>query len=133
MTLTASFPVSGGSNGRLDGAVEARSGLLVDLRLEGALELVAGLVCERRQAETEAASRRLAVLVKSDAATESGALPDEAGLDAMTEFNAVLVVVGLLLAGEGLHASPDGRRRRAGDPSGLRRGGLQQRLHLRAA
>ena len=60
--------------------------------------------------QAEAPSRRFVVLVKSDATTESGALPDEASLDAMTRFNDELVNAGLMLAGEGLHASSDGAR-----------------------
>jgi predicted enzyme related to lactoylglutathione lyase len=70
-----------------------------------------------------AARRRFVVLVKSDATTESGALPDEGGLDAMTRFNDELVQAGMLLAADGLHASSDGARiRYSGDETTVERG-----------
>jgi predicted enzyme related to lactoylglutathione lyase len=77
----------------------------------------------RAAARTEAPGKRFVVLVKSDAATESGALPDEAGLEAMTRFNDELADAGLMLAGEGLHASSDGARiRYAGATASVTRG-----------
>jgi catechol 2,3-dioxygenase-like lactoylglutathione lyase family enzyme len=73
--------------------------------------------------QTEAATKRFVVFVKSDAATESGAMPDEGSLDAMTRFNDELADAGLLLAGEGLHASTDGARiRYSGDSTTVTRG-----------
>ena len=56
------------------------------------------------------ARKRFVVFVRSDAATESGALPDEASLDEMSRFNDEMVDAGMMLAGEGLHASADGAR-----------------------
>lgn len=53
---------------------------------------------------------RFAVLVKSNADVEAGAMPTEQGLDAMTRFNDELVQSGAMLAAEGLHASADGVR-----------------------
>lgn len=54
--------------------------------------------------------QRFAVLVKSSAADEAGALPDADSLTAMVAFNDGLIGDGLLLAGEGLHPSSAGAR-----------------------
>jgi hypothetical protein len=53
---------------------------------------------------------RFMVLVKSDATTESGALPDEASLAEMGAFNEELARAGAMLGGEGLHPSSRGVR-----------------------
>ena len=57
-----------------------------------------------------AAIKRFVVLVKSDADAEAGATPDERSLAEMVAFNDELASAGLMLAGEGLHASSDGAR-----------------------
>ena len=54
--------------------------------------------------------KRFAVLVKSNADVEAGAMPTEQELAAMTRFNDELVESGAMLAGEGLLASADGAR-----------------------
>jgi hypothetical protein len=48
---------------------------------------------------------RFMVLVKSDDATEAGALGDEKAFAEMNEFNEELVKAGVMLEGEGLHPS----------------------------
>jgi predicted enzyme related to lactoylglutathione lyase len=58
----------------------------------------------------ETGLKRFVVLVRSDEATESGAMPDEESLAAMTRFNEKLVDAGLTLDAEGLHPSSDGAR-----------------------
>jgi len=71
----------------------------------------------------QAAAKRFVVLVKSDADTEAGALPDERSLAGMVAFNDELADAGLLLAAEGLHASSDGARIRfAQDAATVTRG-----------
>lgn len=66
---------------------------------------------------------RFMILVKSDAATEAGAMPTEEGLAAMSEFNEQLVEAGVMLAGEGLHPSSRGARVRfAGERRTVTRG-----------
>jgi predicted enzyme related to lactoylglutathione lyase len=54
--------------------------------------------------------KRFAVLVKSNAAVEAGAMPTESELASMTRFNDQLVESGAMLAGEGFLASADGAR-----------------------
>ena len=53
---------------------------------------------------------RFMVLVKATKESEAGALPDEKLLAAMGKFNEALTKAGVLLAGEGLHASSKGAR-----------------------
>jgi hypothetical protein len=53
---------------------------------------------------------RFMVLLKSDKATESGALPSRQMLAEMGAYNEQLVKAGVLLAGEGLHPSSRGAR-----------------------
>jgi len=53
---------------------------------------------------------RFMVLVKADANTEAGVLPDEKLLAEMGKFNEELAKAGVLLAGEGLHPSSKGAR-----------------------
>jgi len=60
--------------------------------------------------EQSQARKRFVVLVRSDAATETDATPDESTLAPMIAFNDRLASDGLLLAAEGLHASSDGAR-----------------------
>ena len=69
------------------------------------------------------ALKRFAVLVKSDASTEAGAMPQEEDLAEMTSFNDELAEAGVLLAAEGFHASSDGARIRfAGGDASIVRG-----------
>ena len=53
---------------------------------------------------------RFMVLLKADANTEAGVLPDERLLTEMTRYNEELVKAGVLLAGEGLQPSAKGAR-----------------------
>jgi hypothetical protein len=53
---------------------------------------------------------RFMVLVKANKDSEAGMLPDEKMLTAMGKFNEELVKAGVMLAGEGLHASSEGAR-----------------------
>lgn len=53
---------------------------------------------------------RFMVIVKSNAASEAGAMPSEELLTAMGKYNEELVKAGVLLAGEGLHPSSKGAR-----------------------
>ena len=53
---------------------------------------------------------RFMILVKADKASEAGVLPTEKDLTAMGKFNLELEKAGVMLAGEGLHASSKGAR-----------------------
>ncbi|MEP6493344.1 MAG: YciI family protein [bacterium] len=53
---------------------------------------------------------RFMILVKANADSEAGVLPDEKMLTEMGRFNEELVKAGVMLAGEGLHASSKGAR-----------------------
>jgi hypothetical protein len=53
---------------------------------------------------------RFMLLVKANASSEAGVLPDEELLTAMGKFNEEMVKAGVLLAGEGLHPSSKGVR-----------------------
>ena len=53
---------------------------------------------------------RFMVLVKADANSEAGVMPDEKLLTEMGKFNEELVKAGVMLAGEGLHPSSKGVR-----------------------
>jgi hypothetical protein len=53
---------------------------------------------------------RVMVVIKASKDTEAGVLPDEKILTEMGEFNEELVKAGIMLAGEGLHASSKGKR-----------------------
>lgn len=53
---------------------------------------------------------RVMVMIKADADSEAGVLPDEKLLAAMGEYNEALVEAGVMLAGEGLHPSSKGAR-----------------------
>jgi hypothetical protein len=53
---------------------------------------------------------RFMVIVKATKESEAGALPSEKQLAAMGKFNEELVKAGVMLAGEGLHASSKGAR-----------------------
>jgi catechol 2,3-dioxygenase-like lactoylglutathione lyase family enzyme len=76
-----------------------------------------------QRVEQSQALKRFVVLVRSDAATDTDATPDESTLAAMIAFNDQLASDGLLLAAEGLHASSDGARVRfAGDSTKVVRG-----------
>jgi hypothetical protein len=59
---------------------------------------------------------RVMVLIKADERSEAGVLPDATLLAEMGRFNEALADAGVLLAGEGLRPSAQGRRvRLAGD------------------
>jgi hypothetical protein len=53
---------------------------------------------------------RFMVIVKANKDSEAGVLPTEKELAAMGKFNEELVKAGVMLAGEGLHASSKGAR-----------------------
>ena len=53
---------------------------------------------------------RFMVIVKANADSEAGTLPDEKILTEMGKFNEELVKAGVMLAGEGLHPSAKGAR-----------------------
>jgi hypothetical protein len=53
---------------------------------------------------------RFMVIVKANADSEAGVLPDPKLLEEMTRFNEELAKAGVLLAGEGLQASSKGKR-----------------------
>jgi hypothetical protein len=53
---------------------------------------------------------RVMVIVKASKESEAGVLPDEKILTEMGKFNEELVKAGVMLAGEGLHASAKGKR-----------------------
>jgi hypothetical protein len=53
---------------------------------------------------------RFMVIVKANKDSEAGTLPDGKILAAMGEYNEELVKAGVMLAGEGLHASAKGAR-----------------------
>jgi predicted enzyme related to lactoylglutathione lyase len=61
-------------------------------------------------ARTRGPLKRFAVLVRSNAEVEAGAMPTEKELAEMTRFNDELVESGAMLAGEGFHSSADGVR-----------------------
>jgi hypothetical protein len=53
---------------------------------------------------------RFMMIVRADAASESGAMPTEQELREMGEYNEELVQAGVMRAGEGLHPSSKGAR-----------------------
>ncbi len=53
---------------------------------------------------------RFMVMVPADKNTEAGVLPDAKTLEKMGEFNGEMVKAGVMLSGEGLHASSRGAR-----------------------
>ena len=53
---------------------------------------------------------RVMVIVKADANSESGALPSQEMLMEMGKFNEELVNAGVMVSGEGLHPSSNGKR-----------------------
>jgi hypothetical protein len=53
---------------------------------------------------------RFMIIIKATPASESGAMPDQAILEAMGKFNEELVANGIMLAGEGLQPSSKGAR-----------------------
>jgi hypothetical protein len=53
---------------------------------------------------------RVMVLVKATKDSEAGILPTTELLDAMTRYNEALVDAGIMLSGEGLHPSSEGKR-----------------------
>ena len=59
---------------------------------------------------------RVMVIVKANKDSEAGVLPDRKILAAMGKFNEELVKAGVMLAGEGLHASSKGARVKFSEP-----------------
>ncbi len=53
---------------------------------------------------------KVMVIVKANADSEAGRMPSEQELSEMGTFNEQLVAAGIMLAGEGLHATQRGRR-----------------------
>lgn len=53
---------------------------------------------------------RVMVLIKGDANTEAGVMPDEKLLTEMTKYNEELVQAGVMLDGEGLHPTSRGAK-----------------------
>ena len=53
---------------------------------------------------------RFMILVKANEKSEAGVLPDEKILTEMGKFNEALIKAGVMLAGDGLHASSKGAR-----------------------
>lgn len=53
---------------------------------------------------------RVMVMIRADASSESGAIPDEQMLAAMGRYNEELVEAGVMVSGEGLHPSSRGAR-----------------------
>jgi hypothetical protein len=53
---------------------------------------------------------RVMVIVKASSESERGEMPDEKILTEMGKFNEELVKAGVMLAGEGLHPSSEGKR-----------------------
>ena len=53
---------------------------------------------------------RFMILVKANADSEAGGLPDESLVAAMQKYNEELVAAGVMVAGEGLQASSKGAR-----------------------
>jgi hypothetical protein len=53
---------------------------------------------------------RFMIIIKATPTSESGAMPDQAILEAMGKFNEELVANGIMLAGEGLQPSSKGAR-----------------------
>jgi hypothetical protein len=51
---------------------------------------------------------RFMMIIKSDAATEAGAMPASEDFEAMGKFNEELISAGVLLAADGLHPSREG-------------------------
>jgi hypothetical protein len=60
---------------------------------------------------------RVMVIVKASPESEAGILPDEKAFQEMGNFNEQLVKAGVMLAGEGLHASSKGKRVRFTGPT----------------
>jgi hypothetical protein len=58
---------------------------------------------------------RVMVMVKATKNSEAGAMPSEKLLEEMGRFNEELVKAGVMLAGEGLHPSRQGKRVRFAD------------------
>ena len=61
---------------------------------------------------------RFMVIVKANKDSEAGKLPDRKILTEMGKYNEELVKAGVMLAGEGLHASSKGARVRFSGPTG---------------
>jgi len=55
---------------------------------------------------------RFMIIVKANADTEAGVMPTEENLREMGNFNEEMVKAGIMLAGEGLHPSSNGKRLR---------------------
>lgn len=53
---------------------------------------------------------KVMVIVKASKASEAGEMPSQELLEAMTSYNEQLVKAGVMLAGEGLHPTSNGKR-----------------------
>ena len=53
---------------------------------------------------------RVMVMIKANEKSEAGVMPSERVLTEMTKFNEELVSAGVMLAGEGLHPTSNGKR-----------------------
>jgi hypothetical protein len=104
-------PEDGGGNVALELRVAGCPG--------GCAEVVAATGGARAGAAESAWGQRYAVLLRSNALTETDAAPPRAVLDTLDAFNAAQARAGVLLAADGLHASAHGARVRfaAGVPS----------------
>jgi hypothetical protein len=60
--------------------------------------------------QKEKQTMRFMILVKADANSEAGVMPDEKLLTEMGKYNEELVKAGVMVAGEGLHPSSKGAR-----------------------
>ena len=74
---------------------------------------------------------RFMVLVKANKDSEAGAMPGRELIEAMGKFNEELVKAGVMLAGEGLHASSKGARVRfAGGKTSVKKGPFSETAQL---
>ncbi len=74
---------------------------------------------------------RFMVLVKANKDSEAGAMPSRELIEAMGKFNQELVKAGVMLAGEGLHASSKGARVRfAGGKTSVKKGPFAETAQL---
>jgi hypothetical protein len=74
------------------------------------VETVRELRAEPETNQKEIKTMRFIILVKADKNSEAGVMPSEKLLAEMGKYNEELVKAGVMLAGEGLHASSKGAR-----------------------
>ncbi|HVH17830.1 MAG TPA: YciI family protein [Myxococcota bacterium] len=74
---------------------------------------------------------RFMILLKADADSEAGVMPDETLIAVMTKYNESLVAAGVMRSGEGLQASSKGARVHfAGAQRTVERGPFPETKHL---